>query len=73
MWLFCIVFSLGVGYIAYRGVNGTTAVNMAINVIQISALIVFAVMAIAYRCSHPNGSVGLHLSNATPVNYNVDR
>ena len=38
MWLFCIVFSLGVGYIAYRGVNGTTAVNMAINVIQISAL-----------------------------------
>jgi amino acid transporter len=25
MWLFCVVFSLGVGYIAYRGVNGTTA------------------------------------------------
>src|SRR5580698_62627 len=49
MWLFCIVFALGVGYIAYRGVNGTTAVNMAINVIQISALIVFSVMAIAYR------------------------
>jgi amino acid transporter len=72
MWLFCIVFSLGVGYIAYRGVNGTTAVNMAINVIQISALIVFAVMAISYRSSHPNGSVGWHLSNGTPVNYNVD-
>ncbi|MGD0411219.1 MAG: APC family permease [Verrucomicrobiota bacterium] len=72
MWLFCIVFSLGVGYIAYRGVNGTTAVNMAINVIQISALIVFALMAIAYRSNHPNGSVGWHLSNGTPVNYNVD-
>src|ERR1700749_1761402 len=71
MWLFCGVFSLGVGYIAYRGVNGTTAVNMAINVIQISALIVFAIMAIAYRTSHPDGSVGLHLSNGTPVNYNV--
>jgi len=71
MWLFCIVFSLGVGYIAYRGVNGTTAVNMAINVIQISALIVFAVMAISYRSSHANGSVGWHLSNGTPVNYNV--
>jgi amino acid transporter len=72
MWLFCVVFSLGVGYIAYRGVNGTTAVNMAINVIQISALIVFAVMAISYRSSHANGSVGWHLSNGTPVNYNVD-
>src|ERR1035441_4893077 len=32
MWLFCIVFAFGVGYIAYRGVNGTTAVNMAINI-----------------------------------------
>ena len=71
MWLFCVVFALVVGYIAYRGVNGTTAVNMAINIIQISALIVFAVMAISYRSSHPDGSVGWHLSNGTPVNYNV--
>ena len=54
MWLFCIVFSLGVGYIAYRGVNGTTAVNMAINIIQITALVVFAIMAIAYRVE-PSG------------------
>jgi amino acid transporter len=71
MWLFCIVFSLGVGYIAYRGVNGTTAVNMAINIIQISALIVFAVMAISYRSSHGDGKQGWHLSNGAPVNYNV--
>src|SRR5271155_3717734 len=71
MWLFCVVFAVGVGYIAYRGVNGTTAVNMAINVIQISALVVFAVMAISYRTSHPDGSQGWHLSNGTPVNYNV--
>ncbi len=71
MWLFCVVFAVGVGYIAYRGVNGTTAVNMAINVIQISALVVFAVMAICYRSSHPDGSVGFHLSNGAPVNYNV--
>jgi amino acid transporter len=71
MWLFCVVFSLGVGYIAYRGVNGTTAVNMGINVIQITALVVFAVMAIAYRSKHPDGSVGLHLSNGNPVDYNV--
>jgi len=73
MWIFCIVFSLLVGYIAYRGVNGSTAVNMGINVIQITALVVFAVMAIAYRTNHPQGSVGWHLSNGTPVNYNVDQ
>ena len=73
MWLFCVVFSLVVGYIAYRGVNGTTAVNMAINVIQISALLVFSVMAISYRTSHPTGSQGWHLSGGAPVNYNVDQ
>ena len=72
MWLFCIVFSLGVGYIAYRGVNGTTAVNMGINAVQICALVAFAFMAISYRANHPDGSVGWHLSNGTPVNYNVD-
>src|SRR5579862_8719858 len=71
MWLFCVAFSLLVGYIAYRGVTGTTAVNMAINIIQISALVVFAVMAISYRSSHPDGSQGIHLSNGSPVNYNV--
>jgi amino acid transporter len=72
MWLFCIVFALGVGYIAYRGVNGTTAVNMAINIIQISALIVFSCMAIGYRVSHKEGSVAFHLSNGIPVNYQVE-
>ncbi len=41
MFLFCIVFALGVAYIAFRGVTGTTAVNMAINVVQITALVVF--------------------------------
>ncbi len=51
MMLFCIVFPFGVGYIAYRGVSGTTAVNAAVNVVQISALVVFSVMAIGYRTS----------------------
>ena len=69
MWLFCVVFAIGVGYIAYRGVNGTTAVNMGINIIQICALVTFSVMAIAYRTNHPDGSQGWHLSNGTPVNY----
>jgi amino acid transporter len=72
MWLFCIAFALLVGYIAYRGVNGTTAVNFGINVIQITALIVFSCMAIGYRISHKQDSVGWHLSNGAPVNYQVD-
>jgi amino acid transporter len=69
MILFCVVFSFGVAYIAFRGVNGTTAVNAAINVIQITALLIFAVMAIAYRVNHPEGSRGWTLDpDGNPIN-----
>lgn len=71
MIIFCVVFAFGIAYIAYRGVTGTTGVNVAINVIQISALLVFSVMAIAYRVKHPEGSEGLHLVNGTPISYVV--
>ncbi len=71
MFLFCAVFSLGVAYIAYRGVTGTTAVNVAINIIQISALLIFSVIAIGYRVQHPQGSQAFHLSNGMAVNYQV--
>src|ERR1700758_3952721 len=37
MALVAIIFSYGVSYIAFRGVNGSTNVNIAINAIQISA------------------------------------
>jgi amino acid transporter len=46
---------------------------VAINVIQISALIVFSIMAIGYRASHPQGAHAIHLSNGTAINYNVDQ
>jgi amino acid transporter len=66
---FCVVFSFGVAYIAYRGVSGSTAVNAAINVIQISALLVFSVMAIGYRVNHPEGARGWTLDpNGNPIN-----
>src|SRR5579884_919330 len=57
MMLVAVVFSFGVAYIAHRGVTGSTSVNIAINVIQISALLVFSMMALGYRLNHPPGSV----------------
>jgi amino acid transporter len=70
MFLFCMVFALGVSYIAYRGVGGTTGVNAVINVIQIVALIVFSIMAISHRASHPEGSnVWVMDSTGTPTQY----
>src|ERR1044071_1198459 len=69
MILFCPIFAFGVAYIAFRGVGGTTAVNAAINVIQIGALLVFSVMAIAYRVNHPEGARGWTLDpNGNPIN-----
>src|SRR5712692_5014486 len=53
MMAVAIAFSFGVSYIAHRGISGSTSVNIAINVIQISALIVFAVVALSYRIKHP--------------------
>jgi basic amino acid/polyamine antiporter, APA family len=66
---FCILFALGVSYIAHRGVSGSTSVNIAINVIQISALMVFSVIALGYRLNHGEGSVGWTLDpDGTPIN-----
>src|ERR1700726_3378108 len=59
MMAVAIVFSFAVAYIAHRGVNGSTSVNIAINVIQISALLVFTVVALGYRINHKPGSTAL--------------
>src|SRR5579871_4718540 len=69
MMLVAIVFTFGVSYIAHRGVTGSTAVNIAINVIQISALLVFAVMAIGYRLNHPPGSVAYQFDSVSGEAY----
>src|ERR1035438_4677851 len=45
MMLVAVVFSFAVAWIAHRGVAGSTNVSIAINVIQITALLIFAVMA----------------------------
>jgi len=69
MMVVAVVFTFGVSYIAHRGVTGSTAVNIAINVIQISALIVFAVMAIGYRLNHPPGSVAYQFDSTSGEAY----
>jgi amino acid transporter len=65
MMAVAIAFSFGVAYIAHRGVSGSTSVNIAINVIQISALVVFSVMALGYRTSHPPGSVAYQFDSTS--------
>ncbi len=61
MALIAIIFAFAVAWIAFRGVNGSTMVNIAINGIQIVALLFFSALAVAYRMAHPHGSMGLGL------------
>jgi amino acid transporter len=49
MIVFSVIFAFGVSYIAYRGVVGATSVNVAINIIQITALLIFSIMCIVHR------------------------
>jgi APA family basic amino acid/polyamine antiporter len=69
MALVAIVFSFFVGWIASKGAGASTAVNLAINVIQISALLVFSVLAIGYRAGHPAGSPGFQYDGQTLATY----
>lgn len=48
-----ILFAVACGYIATRGINGSTMTNLVINIIQLTALVIFGVMAIVYRMGHP--------------------
>ncbi len=72
MILIAVVFSFFIGWIANRGVNGSTAVNIAVNVIQISALLVFAVMAYSYRSNHPAGAEGWNFDSQSGEAYQYE-
>jgi len=72
MMIVAVVFSFLVAYIAYRGVNSSTAINLGINVIQITALLVFAVLALGYRTSHPAGSVAWQFDSTSGEAYTYE-
>jgi APA family basic amino acid/polyamine antiporter len=58
VWQLIVVawlFSAGVGYIAIRGVSGSTTASIVINVIQLVSLIVFSILAIMFRVQNPLG------------------
>ena len=75
MALVAIIFSFLISYIAYKGVTGSTMVNLIINIIQIIALLFFSALAISYRLGHPEGSMGMALDGtvkALHYGFNAD-
>jgi amino acid transporter len=69
MALVAIVFSFFVAWIAAKGAGASTAVNVAINVIQISALLVFSFLAVKYRVDHPTGAPASQYDTQTLATY----
>lgn len=62
-----IIFSLVVGYIALRGVTGSTMTALVINAIQLVALVGFSALAISYRLVNPDHATFVHASAASIV------
>src|SRR5262245_58011309 len=61
------LFGLGTGYIAFRGITGSTLTAIIINVVQLVTLVGFRVLAIPYALKNPDGATqwafptGLHV------------
>ena len=54
-----IGFSVFVGWIAVRGISGSTVVSLVINIIQLVSLVGFSVLAIAFRADQSPGGDGM--------------
>src|SRR6266436_4364672 len=55
------------GYIAMRGVNGSTMTALVINVIQLTTLVLFSCLAIYYRLNNPEHATGWAFSGGWDV------
>jgi APA family basic amino acid/polyamine antiporter len=72
MMAVAVVFAFAVAYIAYRGVNSSTTINLVINVVQITALLIFAVFAIKYRVDHKPGSIAWQFDSSSGEAYQYE-
>jgi basic amino acid/polyamine antiporter, APA family len=59
----CTLFAGLVGYVALLGVTGSTLVNIIINIVQISSLVVLGLLFIAFRFANP----GLHYEHTSAI------
>lgn len=58
-----VAFAILSGYIAFRGISGSTNTALGITVIQLAAIAAFTVFAVYFRLTHP----ALHYEHATAL------
>ena len=51
-----VVFAFVTGYVAFRGITGSTMTALLINIIQLVTLVLFSALAIYYRWTNPQGA-----------------
>jgi amino acid transporter len=54
----CVAFAIGTGYIAYRGVSGSTTAAIIVNVVQITSLLAVGAVFLIFRGAHPHAAGG---------------
>ena len=69
MMAVAVVFSFAVAYIAHRGISSSTSINLVINIVQITALLIFAFFAISYRAHHQPGTVAYQFDSTSGEAY----
>ena len=62
-----VVFAAATGFVAYRGITGSTVTSIAINVIQLVTLVIFSGLAIFYRVHNPQGATAWTFSGAWDI------
>jgi amino acid transporter len=59
--------AFGCAYVAYRGVTGSTMTALMINIIQITSLVFFSILAIYYRLANPDHATQWAFSGGVDV------
>jgi APA family basic amino acid/polyamine antiporter len=62
-----VAFSYLTGYVAFRGITGSTLASLLVNAIQIAALVLVSVLALSYRFINPAHVTFLHPTLASIV------
>ncbi len=62
-----VLFTVVTGYIAYRGVTGSTRTSFWVNIIQLVTLVLFTSLAIWYRVANPHHATAWSFSGALDV------
>jgi basic amino acid/polyamine antiporter, APA family len=62
-----ILFAVVCGFIAMRGVTGSTMTSIVINIVQLTTLVVFSILGILYRLNMPAGTAKWSFSSGADV------